>query len=84
MPVIIATWEEKIRKTAVLGQVGKKVCETPFQLIKSWARWYICHPSYVASINRRILVQAGLGMNVRSRPCLKNNLRQKELRTWLR
>jgi hypothetical protein len=32
---------------------------------------HTCHPSYVEELNRRIIVQAGTGINVR--PYLKNN-----------
>jgi hypothetical protein len=32
---------------------------------------HTCHPSYVGSINRRITVQAGMGINVS--PILKSN-----------
>jgi hypothetical protein len=35
-----------------------------------------CHPSYEGSINRRTVVQASLGINVRT--CLKNTYSKKD------
>jgi hypothetical protein len=50
------------------GQVYK----TPFQLIKKLdMEVYTCHISSAESLNRRIIVQAGLGIN--AKPYLKNN-----------
>jgi hypothetical protein len=53
MSVILATWEAKIRKIAVIGQPRQKFCET--QPIAGH-RVYTCHPSY-----ERIMVQPSLG-----------------------
>jgi hypothetical protein len=40
-----------------------------------------CHPSYMGSINRRIVVQAGLAINVRL--CPKNKIK-KVAGVWLK
>jgi hypothetical protein len=46
-------------------QARPKVYETPLQQIKLGAVARTCHPSYPGSLNRRIIVQAFLGMNVK-------------------
>jgi hypothetical protein len=60
--VILATGEVEIGGIMGQGQPGAK----------SWGVLdCVCHPSYVGSINRRIKVQAVLG--IKGRPDLKNN-----------
>jgi hypothetical protein len=60
-PVILATQEVEIRKIMVQGQAGQIVHETPSQQEKPGLVVYICHPSYMGSINRRIVFWASLG-----------------------
>jgi hypothetical protein len=43
---------------------------------------YVCLPTYLESINKRIEIQAGMGKN--TRPNLKSNESKKWLRTWLK
>jgi hypothetical protein len=56
MSEILAIQYTEIRRIVVLGQPKQKVQGIP---------------SYMRSINRRIVVQAGLGINLRL--CLKND-----------
>jgi hypothetical protein len=62
---------QRYRGSGDQGQPGQKVYETPIPTIKSWVVACACHLSYVGSINRRIVIQAGLGKTIR--PALKNN-----------
>jgi hypothetical protein len=72
MPVILATWEMAIRRIVVGGQPGQKICEAPISANKKLGMvTHTCHPSYMGSVNMRIEVQDGQGIN--SRRCLKNN-----------
>jgi hypothetical protein len=66
-PVILTTWEAEIGRTAIQGQPQKKVSETPISTNKKLG---ICHLSYEGSINSRIMVQDGPGIN--TRPYLEN------------
>jgi hypothetical protein len=52
----------------VQDQPMQKVNKTPSQLIKLGMVAYICYPSYVGRIDRRIKVQIGLGNNTRPYP----------------
>jgi hypothetical protein len=36
MPIILAFWESEIRRIMRPGQLGKKVCETPISMEKTW------------------------------------------------
>jgi hypothetical protein len=67
MPVILGG---KIRSISVPGQPQQKVCKPH---LNQWldAVAHISHSSYVGSINSKISIQTGLGINVR--PYLKNN-----------
>jgi hypothetical protein len=58
IPVILATWEVKIRRITVQGQPGQKVQTTLSQPIISWTWWCSCHTIYIRSINGRIAIQA--------------------------
>jgi hypothetical protein len=74
-PVILAT-REVIRRIMVQGQLGQKVHKTSSQPIKKLGMVeHSCHPSYAGSINRRTIVQASLGINMR--PYHKNNQSKK-------
>jgi hypothetical protein len=48
----------------VQGQSGQKVCERPFQPIAGVVV-PTCHSSYTGGVNRRIVIQASLSINVR-------------------
>jgi hypothetical protein len=61
-PAMPATWEAEIRRMEARGQTEQKNLGVVV---------HTCHSSYAGSINRRIKVQAGSGINVRS--YLKNN-----------
>jgi hypothetical protein len=75
-PVILATPEMEIRRIMVQGQLGQKVHKAPSQPIKAGCGGMCtCHPGQTGSINRKITVQAFLGIKVR--PYLKNNQRKK-------
>jgi hypothetical protein len=52
MPVILATWEVEIRRTAIQGQPKKVVQETPSQPIKNWEWW--CVPVIPAKMEAQI------------------------------
>jgi hypothetical protein len=70
MPIILATEEAEIRGSQFQASLGKKLARPH---LNQWlgVLMYAYHLSYVGSINRRIAVHAGLGIN--ARPCLKNN-----------
>jgi hypothetical protein len=53
-----------------LGSLGNKFM-TPQPNHQLGVVVWACHPSYLGSINRKISIQAGLGVN--ARPCPKNN-----------
>jgi hypothetical protein len=64
IPIILATWEAETER--LTANQGKKLMRTSSQPIKAG------HGSILLkSINRRILVQASLGINIR--PYSKNN-----------
>jgi hypothetical protein len=44
---------------------GKKFSKTPSQPIKLGVMVHVCNSSYAGGVNRRIVVQAGLGINER-------------------
>jgi hypothetical protein len=49
----------------VQGQPGRKVPETPSQPIKAGVLVHSCHSRYAENLNRRIVVEASLGINFR-------------------
>jgi hypothetical protein len=52
MPVILGTWEAKIRRILDQVQPRQGVCETPIS-INSWAKWWCLSSSYMeAKIGR--------------------------------
>jgi hypothetical protein len=58
--------------------LGKNVSKTSISTNKKLGVVvHICHPSYTRGINRRIVVQIGLGINVK--PYMKNNDNTKAL-----
>jgi hypothetical protein len=62
-------WGEEIK---ILGLPRQKSSGDPISINKKLSTMVsTCHPSYMGSINRRIVVQAGEGIHVR--PYLKNN-----------
>jgi hypothetical protein len=72
MPIILTTWEVEIRRTEVRGQPKtKKFTRFPVNQQKLGMVMHACHSSYAGSVNRRIKVQAGPGINLR--PYLKND-----------
>jgi hypothetical protein len=71
--VILATLEaESKRIITVWGQPQQKVHETPISTNKKLGVVVnACHLSYARRVNKRIEIQARLGIN--TRPYLKNN-----------
>jgi hypothetical protein len=57
--------------TTQKAEIGQKVHETPSQSIKTGHGACACHSSYSGGINRRMVFQANLGINLRS--YAKNN-----------
>jgi hypothetical protein len=74
MPVILATWKAETGRSWLEVSLGKKFMRSPYQPILV----HTCHPS----ANRRIMIQAGLGIKVRS--YLKNNEAKKGLGMWIK
>jgi hypothetical protein len=62
MPVILANWEEEIRRIMVQGQ-PTQVQQLTSKKLDAVA--HTCHPSYTRSINGRIMVQASSSIKVR-------------------
>jgi hypothetical protein len=60
MPVTPATWEAEIGKIVIWGH------QDPITTNKLGVVIHTCHPSYLRSINRRIIVQDSLGTILRS------------------
>jgi hypothetical protein len=58
MPAILANWEAEILSIAVLGSPGKKFMGP--HLNNSWTWLWYCQLSNTESINRSIVVSAGL------------------------
>jgi hypothetical protein len=57
-PIILVTWEVKIRRICIRGQPEQKVCESPIST-NSWTQWHtLVITATQESTNRRILVQA--------------------------
>jgi hypothetical protein len=70
MPVILATRKAEIGR--IKASLGKKVNKTSSQPIKLGEMVHTCLPSYVGSINRRILAQASQRQySKRTGVCLK-------------
>jgi hypothetical protein len=62
---IPGTWEAEIGGMAVHGQPGQKVSEISSQPTAGHVAGTY-HPSYLGSVNMRIVVQTGLGKNMRA------------------
>jgi hypothetical protein len=58
MPIILPTWEAKIRRIVVPGQFGQIVHETPSQGKKVGVMMCACHPRYG---RKHKIIQASLG-----------------------
>jgi hypothetical protein len=61
-PVILVTWEAETVRIEIQDQHGQSIISTN----KLGVVVYTCHPSYVASVNRKIEVQVGPGINVKT------------------
>jgi hypothetical protein len=83
MPVILATWEAKMRRIMVQGQhrQKKKVHRThPIPVEKSLARW--CVPIIPDMAVSRECGRGWFGQKLR--PYLQNNQSKKGLEVWLK
>jgi hypothetical protein len=70
----------EVRKITVPGQPGVKIQETPISTNKKLGMVaHACHPSYLGSKNRRLEIQASLGIKVGS---YSNNNNNKKKRAW--
>jgi hypothetical protein len=78
MLVILASLDTKTGRTVVGVQIGHKVFEISFSMKKVWVV-----PGYARSINRRVVVQDSLGLNVRPYT-KKKHLKQRGLGKWLK
>jgi hypothetical protein len=61
--VILATQEVKIGRITVEDQPGQNVCETSAQQVKPGVVEHAYHYTCMGTINRRIAVQASMGIN---------------------
>jgi hypothetical protein len=67
--VILGSQKAVIRRITIRGQPGQKSSGNPISTNKKLGVLaHACHLSYLVSINRRMVVQAGLGINMRSFP----------------
>jgi hypothetical protein len=82
MPIILAARKVEITRITVLGQSGQKISETSISTNKLGIVAHACHPNYEGRLNRRIIVQAGLGLNARS--YLKYNESKNQLGAWFK
>jgi hypothetical protein len=81
MPIILATWEADMGRILVPGQAWQKKSVRPHLDHQKLGMVILtCHPSCIGSINRRIAVQAGLGVNMQTYS--KNKV--KRLGAWLK
>jgi hypothetical protein len=80
MPVIVATWETEIRRIRVLGQHREKLSNTPILTSKKLGMVVFTYLNNLGSLNR--IRRPALGIN--ARPYLKNNLKQNEVKVWLK
>jgi hypothetical protein len=64
-PVILTTGEVEIRRMEIQGQSGQKVSKNPISTNKLGMVVHVCHPSYIESTNRRIVLQTHPGKNSR-------------------
>jgi hypothetical protein len=70
MPIILATQDAETRRMVAPGPPRQKFVRPHLNQKKLDMMACSYNPSYTRSINRRIIVLAGLGMNVK--PYLKN------------
>jgi hypothetical protein len=77
LPVILGTREVVIGRITIWGQPRQKAHQSPISTNNKLGLVVCtCHPNYMESKDSRIMVQAGLGTNVK--PNLKNNKNKKK------
>jgi hypothetical protein len=69
MPIILAPQEEGLGGSGFKASPGRRSARPPH--LKLVMIVHTSHPSYMGSINRKVTVQTGPGIN--ARPDLKNN-----------
>jgi hypothetical protein len=67
MPIILVIQEVELRRLVVGGQLSKKSGRPPSKPIKNKLGpvAHACYPSYMETINRWMVVQAGPGIKAR-------------------
>jgi hypothetical protein len=74
--MILANSKSEMGMVMIEGQHGQNVHNIPFQTIKDWVQWLVpVIPVRQGSINRRVLLQAGLGIMYDPNP--RNNQSKK-------
>jgi hypothetical protein len=83
MSVIPATWEVEIGKIKVRGQPRKNVFKTPISANKQGVVTHVCNLIYAGGGDLEDL-HSRLVPGKRVRSYLKNNLKRKRLKMWLK